>query len=395
MQTDLLKLLCKKSALSYVVFNDSFIVSSSNDKSLTIGSDIRDSLWELIGLEESIIELIQNNENIKLPMILREGIYYDLEIEVFHNDTQINSFIAIIQKRSQHTQEYADVLKQINKKTLIYDLSQEKKEQNDYKQINKHLITLHVNLDGIVTMVNDAALNFFNLERKKLIDLHFSELFKPQKSQINSLVKIFLAKNSANEDIFFHADIIPITDKKGNIKENIIIAQDITHLKKIKKELEYAQQHDALTGLPNRHYFLNNTDKRAKEENCFYLCFIDINDFHMINEEYGAHAADMLLKHLTTLLLDFLEADDIPMRLHADNFVISFAQAKTQEYIQALIQKLEILVNENPLYYNSEDKIIFSFTTLLINYPNDAKTTKDLLQKVEKMMKRKKIELKS
>jgi len=53
------------------------------------------------------------------------------------------------------------VLKKINKTTLVYELSDEKKQNSSYKEINKHLITLHVDLDGYITMVNEASLHFF------------------------------------------------------------------------------------------------------------------------------------------------------------------------------------------------------------------------------------------
>jgi len=391
MRANLLNFLCQKSAISYIIFDTAFRIIDTNDSNLNIDSDIRDSLYELVGLEESILALEMQNTPIVLPMLLREGDYYDLEIEAFHEEKDL-LFIATLKKRSQHTQEYANVLKEINKKTLIYDLSEEKKESASHKEINKHLITLHIDLDGFITMVNDAALNFFNKERVKLINLHFSELFIPQKSQNSSHSKIFMAKNSANEDIFFHADFIPITNKEGNVIENIIVAQDITHLKRIKKELEYAQEHDTLTGLPNRHHFLKMLDTKKKS---FSLCFVDIDSFHTINEEYGAHAADMLLKHFTTLLVEFLDFEDSLIRLNADKFVICFDEEKNNSYIDILQKEVEQLTDKNPLYYNSEDIIHFTVTTLLLRYPDEIENTKELLSIVEKIMQRKKIDKKA
>jgi len=394
MRTNLLKILCKKSAISYIIFDSGFQVIESNIEIQT-ESDVRDYLWEIIGLEEPILALQKHNTPIEIPMIQRERKYYDLEIDTFKDENKQSYFIAYMQKKSQYTNEYANVLKEINKKTLIYDLSDEKKESAYYKEINKHLISFHVDLDGFITMVNDACLHFFNKERTEFLEKHFSEFFQVQKRQKDTTSTIFLAKNSLGDDIFFHADILPLKDKDGQIIENIIITQDITYLKKIKKELEYAQEHDALTGLPNRHTFLKKIDLLIKEKKNFSLCFIDIDNFRTLNEEYGSHAGDMLLKHLTTLFLEFLDPQDSLIRIQGDLFGIIFEIAKEKSYIQSLLKGLEDLAEKNPLYYNSEDIIQFHYTTLLLHYPQDAKSAKEFLSTASKLLKKKKIDLKS
>lgn len=393
MQTTLLKLLCQKNALSYIIFDANFFVLETNKESIQQGSDIREYLWEIVGLEDEILTLNTEKRSIELPMILRDGFYYDLEITSFEDHTSQALFIATMQQKSKHSQEYADVLKKINKKTLIYELSDEKKQNSSYQEINKHLITLHVDLDGHITMVNEAALHFFNLERQEMIEKHFSTFFQPQKSQL-STASIFITKNSAGEDIFFHADIIPLANKSSKVFENIIVAQDITHLKKIKHELEYAQEHDTLTGLANRHHFLKVLDSKIEENKEFFLCFIDIDDFHIVNEEYGAHAADMLLKHLSLLLLEFIETDDMLMRLYADTFVIVFEAGKNREYIEILLKRLPLLFIENPLYYSDEDIIEFNCTKILLGYPHEIKKSKETLPLAQRLLQRKKIDKK-
>jgi len=391
MQTTLLKLLCQKNALSYIIFDTNFLVLETNKGSVEQASDIRDYLWEIVGLEDEILALTIEKESIEIPMILRDGFYYDLEISSFEDHTNQALCIATMQQKSKHSQEYANVLKKINKKTLIYELSDEKKQNSSYKEINKHLITLHVDLDGYITMINDAALHFFNLERKEMIEEHFSTFFQPQKSQL-SAASIFITQNSSGENVFFYVDIIPLADKSAKVFENIIIAQDITHLKKIKHELEYAQEHDTLTGLANRHHFLKVLDVKIQEDREFFLCFVDIDDFHAVNEEYGAHAADMLLKHLSRLLLEFIEANDMLMRLYADTFAIIFETGKNKKYIEVLLKKLSTLFAENPLYYSNEDIIEFNCTSILLGYPYEIQNSKDILQLAQKVLKRKKID---
>jgi diguanylate cyclase (GGDEF)-like protein len=252
-------------------------------------------------------------------------------------------------------------------------------------------MTFHIDLDGIITAVNDASLYFFNLEKDKMLQRHFSEFFQIQKSKFDQKNNIFVAKNAAGDDIFFHADIIPLTNNKQEVIQNIIIAQDITHLKRIKKELEYAQEHDTLTGLPNRHAFLKAIDKEIAKGQTFSVLFLNIDDFSHINEDYGAHAGDMLLKHLAELLGAFIEEGDMLMRIQADNFAIIFEQEKSQDYIALLLKKLHLLAQENPLLYSSDDTITYSYSLVLLHYPQSAKSAKEFLSNAQKEMQRKKV----
>ncbi len=390
MQTNLLKFLCHKNALSYIIFDTNFLIVQTNKEDIKNNSDIREYLWELVGLEDEILALTPQSESIQIPMTLHNELYYDLEISNIEHQDNKALFIITMQQKSRHTQEYTSVLQKINNKTLIYELSDEKRQNGSYKEINKHLITLHVDLDGYITMVNEASLYFFNLDREQMIGKHFSTFLKPQKSQLEH-TNIFIAQNSSKQDIFFHADIIPLTNNNAKVIENIIIAQDITHLKKMQHELEFAQEHDTLTGLPNRHHFLKLLDKKIEQDREFFLCFIDIDDFKIINEEYGAHAADMLLKHFSQLLVTFIDNDDMLMRLYGDTFVIVFEAEKNREYIDILLKKLTTLFIENPLHYSSEDIIKFHATNILLSYPDDITQSKETLQLAQKLLKRKKI----
>jgi len=390
MQTNLLELLCKKSALSYIIFDQTFHIVDTKNITIKIGTDIREFLWEIVGLEENILALIGNSEKIDIPMILRDEKYYDLEIESFETQKRETLFIAYMQQKSKHTHTYADVIREVNKKTLIYDISDEKKESNYYKQINKQLITFHVDLDGIITLVNDACIHFFNLEKDKIIGRHFTLFFDAKKSQLDNETNIFSAKDTLGKRVFFHITVIPLTNNDNRVIENIIIAQDISYLKHMKQELEYASENDTLTGLPNRHLLLKKIDQKIAAKDSFGICFLDINDFSTINEEYGAHAGDMLLKYLTTLLETFKESEDLLARVENDTFAILFHAQKSRRYINALMQSIQELQN-NSLTYTPEDIISFKFTTLLLYYPDHAQDAKEFLILAKKEIKKLKI----
>jgi len=102
----------------------------------------------------------------------------------------------------------------------------------------------------------------------------------------------------------------------------------------------------------------------------------------------------MLLKHLSKILLEFIESGDMLMRLHADTFAIIFEAGKNRQYIEILLKKLSTLFAENPLYYSDEDTIEFDCTDILLSYPNEIQQSKETLQLAQKLLQRKKIDKK-
>jgi len=384
-QDKLLSFICVKNNVSYILFDANFTILETFNTEGERGIDIRDVLYELVGFED----LILSKEKIEIPMILRKEHYYDLFIEPFCDNN--NCFIAYMQQRSLETQNYANLLQKINKKTLLYDTSDAKKEGEYFNEINKRLITLHVNLDGRITRINDAASHFFNLEASAMKGKHFSEFFIPQSTEANQKHTIFTAKDSFGERRFFHADVIALKNTKEEIEENIILLQDISYLKSIEKKLQYAQEHDTLTNLPNRHFLLKEIDRRLLNSSTVTVALLDLVGFSKINEEYGSHAGDMYIKHFVDIIQSIIEPKDLLARLFADHFVILFEENKHQNYITVLLQKIEDSLKQKPLLYTQEDTISTTVITTISKIPEDANSAKDLLESLEKKLSKIKI----
>jgi len=396
------KLICKKNKISYIVFTKEFKIVEFNEDAknvvdsmnhLSKGSDIRDAMWELVGIEESLNNLFSGivQENlIHFPMVIKRDIYYDLDIETFISPENEKLFIAYFMQKPKESLNYINMIKEINKKTLIYENQLKSTEKSQYDYLNKKLLSFNVDMDGHLTDVNSVFSLFFDISKEKIIGKHFSKFFKARdlNFRANSAI-IFNAINKKGELISFHADIIPLSED-GKVYENIIICQDITYLKQIERELEFAAGHDALTNLVNRTHLLNKVDEAIeyadKNSSAFTLCFIDINGFQEINDTYGHHAGDMLLKHVAKFLSDFVRKVDTVARVSGDEFVILFDMLSKDEYIDAALSRLEELPKKNALTYTPEDTIKFNFSIGKASYPQDAKNARELLIKAKERM---------
>jgi len=105
--------------------------------------------------------------------------------------------------------------------------------------------------------------------------------------------------------------------------------------------LRYHATHDSLTGLFNRHEFerrakrLISTTQNSKGEHA--LCFMDLDQFRVVNDTCGHIAGDELLRQLAHVLQDAMRNDDILARLGGDEFGILMENCTENQAHRAII----------------------------------------------------------
>jgi diguanylate cyclase (GGDEF)-like protein/PAS domain S-box-containing protein len=102
---------------------------------------------------------------------------------------------------------------------------------------------------------------------------------------------------------------------------------DITPRKTFEQQLLHDALHDALTGLPNRAFFMKQLDQameRTKQnETClFAVLFLDLDRFKVINDSLGHLVGDQLLKMIAKRLKVSVRSADVVARLGGDEFAI-------------------------------------------------------------------------
>jgi diguanylate cyclase (GGDEF)-like protein/PAS domain S-box-containing protein len=105
------------------------------------------------------------------------------------------------------------------------------------------------------------------------------------------------------------------------------ILQDTSARKLIEQKLLYAAQHDSLTNLANRSFFIERLSQRLEsyreqEDSQFALLFIDLDRFKNINDSLGHGIGDELLIQVAKVLLEAVRSDDLVARLGGDEFTI-------------------------------------------------------------------------
>jgi diguanylate cyclase (GGDEF)-like protein/PAS domain S-box-containing protein len=132
--------------------------------------------------------------------------------------------------------------------------------------------------------------------------------------------------NFNNEIRYFNTIKTPLTDKTGKIIGLLAIARDITEKVQVNKEMAYQASHDSLTGLVNRREFEHRAErllKTIKTDNSKHaLCYMDLDQFKVVNDTCGHIAGDEMLRQLSTLLQSVVRHRDTLARLGGDEFGI-------------------------------------------------------------------------
>jgi diguanylate cyclase (GGDEF)-like protein len=132
-------------------------------------------------------------------------------------------------------------------------------------------------------------------------------------------------------------------------------------------------------------------DHFTNKQTPFTLCLLDIKNFYAINNEYGSHAGDMLLKHLSTLLTNAFNENIFVSRIFADSFALLFSE-EDKNFLQKHMVTIEKKIEQNPLRYTQDDIISFRCRLCFEHYDSNYSNAKLFLEHLQNNMKRKKID---
>jgi diguanylate cyclase (GGDEF)-like protein/PAS domain S-box-containing protein len=116
----------------------------------------------------------------------------------------------------------------------------------------------------------------------------------------------------------------PIRNQEGRILGTVVVFHDTTEMQHLTKKMAFLASHDSLTGLLNRHEFevrLQQVLESAHTDGSQHaVCYLDLDQFKIVNDTCGHVAGDELLKQLTHQLHGKVRASDMLARLGGDEF---------------------------------------------------------------------------
>lgn len=190
------------------------------------------------------------------------------------------------------------------------------------------------NTGGMILDLNHIAAKRRNKLPEELLDVSLFDVLPVPSAQ--------LRKEKMEEAIFsgdtvtfeeqrgaqwYGVRIHPICDATADVVQLVSYSRDITERKRAEERLTRQAYEDELTALPNRALFIRNLESLIRSAQIsphvrFAVLFLDIDNFKLINDSFGHHAGDNLLRKFGRKLCAIAGSEVLVARFGGDEFAI-------------------------------------------------------------------------
>ncbi len=224
--------------------------------------------------------------------------------------------------------------------SYLFELKQSQAELLTQGQIISNMVEgafLARMSDDTILYTNPAFDNMFGYDHGEVIGQHISMLCASDEIDSGDLISNIHAElshkgvwqgdilNAKNGGASFWSSVNAATFHHAEYGEvSVVVLSDITERKEMDSKLSHLASHDALTGLMNRYEFekrvarVISTTLQGHTEHA--MCFLDLDQFKVINDTCGHAAGDELLRQLGRLLNGIIRKRDTLARLGGDEF---------------------------------------------------------------------------
>lgn len=182
--------------------------------------------------------------------------------------------------------------------------------------------------------------------------------------------------------------ISPVLNRRRQVLQFIMTFNDITERVKVEKQMRRLAHFDELTGLPNRtalESHLQQSIQKAREEGGFFaLMFLDLDKFKPVNDTYGHHVGDELLRHVAKRLKNCLRSNDVVGRMGGDEFVVITAPLQNEDDAKAVAGKIVGVLND--AFQVEGHYVEIGVSVGIALYPKSGKTAEVLLEQADSAM---------
>ncbi|NET33370.1 MAG: EAL domain-containing protein [Cyanothece sp. SIO1E1] len=268
----------------------------------------------------------------------------DLEYRILRSDGEIRW----LRERVRYI--YDDDNQPIRIDGLITDITQNKQmelalsREKELAQVTLQSIgdgVITTDASGHVTHLNPSAEQLTGWSTAEAQGRSLSEVFKlvyevsrkPAANPVNRVLQRGEMVNSGNHHVLIarngteHAidkSAAPMRDRNGQVIGTVLVFHDVTESRRLSQQLSWQARHDTLTKLANRWHFeqqlvaaIDNAKIHLQEHT---LCYLDLDQFKVVNDTCGHVAGDELLRQVATLLRAQVHESDTLARLGGDEF---------------------------------------------------------------------------
>jgi diguanylate cyclase (GGDEF)-like protein/PAS domain S-box-containing protein len=203
---------------------------------------------------------------------------------------------------------------------------------------------------GLVTDVNPPLLAMTGYTAEEMIGRHVLSFIAPE--HVARVQQVMSAGDETRYELSvlcrdgsaLPVEFIVRTMWRHGEKLRMTIVRDMRDRHEAQARIHHLAHHDTLTGLPNRHAFMERLqrvlDDAAVRGQTMALLFIDPDHFKRINDSLGHLAGDGVLVHIGERLTEILRSTDLVARYGGDEFMVLLSSLSGREDAEQVADKL-------------------------------------------------------
>ncbi|MCP4042634.1 MAG: diguanylate cyclase, partial [Gammaproteobacteria bacterium] len=283
-------------------------------------------------------------------------------------------------------------------KTATDALLESEKQYHELFEANADAL-LVFDFDGTLLDVNLAACAIYGLAKEEFIGNSVLRMIQSEHHHIlptaSEVLKSGNTFTTESKGIRNNVEPFPIEVRFSPVRYHgrmVVLAavSDITERKQAQEKIAYFAHYDQITDLPNRAYFyelLNSSMARVKRRDQWLgLLYVDLDDFKPINDTYGHHAGDILLKLVAGRLISSLREVDVAARIGGDEFALILEELSGVSDANAVAVKVAEAIRQP--YSIDGIEVSISASIGIAMYPSDGSDADVLLNCADKAMYR-------
>ncbi len=187
------------------------------------------------------------------------------------------------------------------------------------------------------------------------------------------------------DTISIHSRVYPLHDASGSTQYVVVMHEDITERKRLEEELKRLATTDSLTNTRNRHNFMETAGRELTRAIRYGLplvaLMIDIDHFKNINDTYGHHTGDLVLKAMVDACHQDIRESDVFGRLGGEEFGLLLTDTSPAKSLEAAERLRESL---SKVEVKTEDGIVqFTVSIGLAALRDNYESLEDLLKRAD------------
>ncbi|HCE93418.1 MAG TPA: diguanylate cyclase [Acidovorax sp.] len=307
---------------------------------------------------KAVVAVLHNRTIVNVPLIMADQRMGALGMGTYGDEEGVRPpkpwQIALMQATAGHL---AVALDRVRFMTARHEAEEALLQQKERLQVTLHSISdavVTTDATGLVQYLNPAAQTLTGWSLSAACGRRHQDVLglapEPGTQAAPDLVGRALAQGStqlhsklrstplAGAPLLMDLSASPLLRPGGDADGVVLVFRDVTEASRLSREMEFQALHDTLTSLGNRRAFEHllaqafAATREASDRHC--VCYLDLDNFKVINDTCGHAAGDELLRQVARLFLAHLQPQDLLCRLGGDEFGILLWQQDLQQTLK-------------------------------------------------------------